>query len=158
DALPRGGSLEGLARILFLLGQGGGKIGKERIEQLARQGRALLEPYDLDPIALRDTVRLQDLLVFAHPEESLKTLPLLIPDEERQLVLDTVAQLIPELQDGTNPIVARWKELHRVLQRPLPEAPTASEAPTQLSLPAPQQSPSTPTAERTPQSPGKTRH
>lgn len=121
DALPRGGGLEGLARILFLLGQGGGKIGKERIEQLARQGRALIEPYDIDPLALRDAVRLQGLLVFAHPEESLKTLPLLIPVEHRQPILDAVVQLVPELKIADNPAAERWQDVHRVLERPLPD-------------------------------------
>ncbi|WP_313303673.1 DUF3141 domain-containing protein [Stutzerimonas balearica] len=134
DALPQGGNLEGLARILFLLGQGGGKIAKERIEQLARQGRALIEPFDIDPLTLRETVQLQSLLVFAHPEESLKTLPLLIPAEHRQQVLDAVAHLVPELLTAEGTLGERWRELHRVLERPLPSfaiAPIAITAQTQ---------------------------
>jgi len=134
DALPQGGNLEGLARILFLLGQGGGKIAKERIEQLARQGRALIEPFDIDPLTLRETVQLQSLLVFAHPEESLKTLPLLIPAEHRQQVLDAVAHLVPELLTAEGTPGERWRELHRVLERPLPSfaiAPIAITAQTQ---------------------------
>ncbi|PTU79808.1 poly(3-hydroxyalkanoate) synthetase [Pseudomonas indoloxydans] len=142
DALPRGGSLEGLARILSLLGQGGGKIGKERIEQLARQGRALIEPHDIDPLALRDTVRLQGLLVFAHPEESLKTLPLLIPVEERQQVLDAVVQLVPELKSADNPAAELWRELHRVLEHPLSDfAPLTGARQTQEVIAAPQANP-----------------
>jgi hypothetical protein len=120
DALPRGGSLEGLARILFLLGHVSGKIGKERIEQLARQSRTLIEQFDIDPMTLRDTTHLQGLLVFAHPEESLKTLPLLIPVEERQQVLDAVAHLVPELLVAEGPVGELWRELHRVLECPLP--------------------------------------
>ncbi|MFN9583663.1 MAG: DUF3141 domain-containing protein, partial [Pseudomonadaceae bacterium] len=120
DALPHGGSLEGLARILCLLGHVGGKIGKERIEQLARQSRTLIEQFDIDPLTLRDTTQLQGLLVFAHPEESLKTLPLLIPAAERQRVLDAVVHLVPELLVAEGPVGELWRELHRVLERPQP--------------------------------------
>ncbi|CAD5108640.1 DUF3141 domain-containing protein [Zestomonas carbonaria] len=140
DALPRGGSLEGLARILFLLGHVGGKIGKERIEQLAQQSRMLIEQFDIDPLTLRDTTHLQGLLVFAHPEESLKTLPLLIPVEERQRVLDAVVHLVPELLVAEGPVGELWRELHRVLERPLPgfalAAPPAPEATAKPAAPA----------------------
>lgn len=142
DALPRGGSLEGLARILFLLGHVSGKIGKERIEQLARQSRTLIKQFDIDPLTLRETIHLQGLLVFAHPEESLKTLPLLIPIEERQRLLDAVVHLVPELLVAEGPIGELWRELHCVLECPLPgfalAAPTAPETTAKPAAPAKQ--------------------
>jgi hypothetical protein len=145
DALPNGGSLEGLARILFLLGHASGKIDKARIERLAHQARALIAQFDLDPLSLRDSVNLQGLLVFAHPEESLRTLPLLIPIEERQQVLDAVVHLVPDLLAGAGPVEDLWRELHRILELPLPDfalaqplAPDAEAAPaTEMEPPAP---------------------
>ncbi|MCW4646452.1 DUF3141 domain-containing protein [Pseudomonas aeruginosa] len=136
DALPRGGGLEGLVRILFLLGQVGGKIGKQRIEQLAHQGRALLAQFDIDPLSLRETIRLQGLLVFAHPDESLRTLRLLIPGEARQPVLDAVLHLLPELSNAEEPMVQVWRELHRVLERPLPEPPFLPQTPKAIAKPS----------------------
>ncbi len=120
EALPQGGKLEALVRILVLLGRTSDKIGKRRIEQLVQQGHALALKHDVDATFLRETLQLQSLLVFALPEESLSTLPLLIPEiEARQEVLGTVAQWIPELtlvaEGATSEL---WKELHRLLEVP----------------------------------------
>ncbi|WP_437880932.1 DUF3141 domain-containing protein [Pseudomonas sp. LRF_L74] len=136
DALPRGGRLEALARILFLLGSTSHGISKERIERLTQQGRQLVQQLALDPIALRDSVRLQGLLVFAHPAQSLSSLPLLLrTPSERQQVLDAVIQLVPELHTAEGAVGELWRELHRVLERPMPdfalppvESPTATDA------------------------------
>ncbi|TBV08190.1 DUF3141 domain-containing protein [Phytopseudomonas dryadis] len=121
DALPHGGQLEALARILFLLGSTSQSISKERIERLAQHGRQLVQQFALDPIALRDSVRLQGLLVFAHAAESLSSLPLLLRTaSERQQVLDAVIQLVPELHTAEGAVGDLWRELHRLLERPLP--------------------------------------
>ncbi|HBP5009046.1 TPA: DUF3141 domain-containing protein [Pseudomonas aeruginosa] len=133
DDLPHGGSLEGLTRILFLLGQRNTRISKERIEQLTHQGQALIERLDIPHQTLRDIFHLQGLLVFAHPKESLETLPLLIPAAERQRVLDATLRLVPELADSEGPAAALWRELHQVLECPQPSfalvAPQSADEP-----------------------------
>lgn len=121
DALPHGGRLEALVRILILLGRNSDKIGKQRVEQLVLQGHALVLHYTVDPVTLRETVRLQNLLVFAHPEESLHSLLLLLPESEaREQVLAAVAQLVPELLTAEGAIGELWRELHTLLESPLP--------------------------------------
>ncbi|MBP0644537.1 hypothetical protein J8J17_22345, partial [Mycobacterium tuberculosis] len=77
DSLLQGGEREALIRIFCLLARASVRFGKERIEELAQRARTLSQQLGIDPLAVRDSVRLQDLLVFAHPEESLSTLPLL---------------------------------------------------------------------------------
>lgn len=133
DALPHGGRLEALARMLFLLGQRSTTVSKEHIERLVQQGHALVDHFALDPAALRETVRVQSLLVFAHPDESLSSLPLLLPDASaRSQVLEAVLRLVPELKTAAGDIGELWRELHRLLERPQPEfaqpAPAAETA------------------------------
>tara|TARA_R110002051_G_scaffold2291_5_gene11992 strand:+ start:22854 stop:25418 length:2565 start_codon:yes stop_codon:yes gene_type:complete len=146
-ALPHGGKLEALARIMFLLGRISSKISKERIERLIQQSRSLLQQFSLDPTTLRDTIRLQGLLVFAHPEESLSSLPqLLTTADERQQVLDSALHLVPELQTSEGDLGTFWLELHQLLERPLPdfvltEAPVEASVKTQTQAVAPPHSP-----------------
>lgn len=121
DSLPHGGPLEALVRILFLLGRDSDKTGKESIEKLIQQVHLLVQDYSNEPTALREAIRLQNLLVFAHPQESLRTLPLLLPEaKERQQVLTAVGQLIPELLATTGAKGEFWRELHALLEVPLP--------------------------------------
>ncbi|MBB3104893.1 DUF3141 domain-containing protein [Azomonas macrocytogenes] len=121
EALPHGGRLEAVARILFLLERYSNKISKERIEYLIQQSRALVQQFAIDPLLLRDTIRLQSLLVFAHPEESLSTLPHLLPDtESRQRVLNRVVQLVPELRTAQGVVGEFWRDLHSLLDQPPP--------------------------------------
>jgi pimeloyl-ACP methyl ester carboxylesterase len=121
DSLPHGGPLEALVRILFLLGRDSDKAGKESIEKLIQQVHLLVQDYSNEPTALREAIRLQNLLVFAHPQESLRTLPLLLPEaKERQQVLTAVGQLIPELLATTGAKGELWRELHALLEAPLP--------------------------------------
>ncbi|EPM0509123.1 DUF3141 domain-containing protein [Pseudomonas putida] len=143
DELPHGSSLEGLIRILFLVGQSDPRVSKERIEQLVHQGRALIEALNVDPVRLHNSYNLQGLLTFAHPKESLETLPLLIPVPERQHVLDATLYLLPELTDGAGPAAAQWRELHRVLKCSEPQFKQVATQPssskdvaTQAALPA----------------------
>ncbi len=134
EALPHGGRLEALVRILLLLGRTSDKIGKRRIEQWVQQGHALALKHAVDTTFLRETLQTQSLLVFALPEESLRTLPLLIPEvEARQEVLATVAQWIPELLWPSESATAeRWRELHRLLEVPQQGAtPSPADALTQ---------------------------
>ena len=124
-------SLEALVRILFLIGRDSKKIDKRRVEQLIQQGPVPVEHY-IDPIVLRETIRLQNLLVFVHPEESLRSLPLLLPETEaRQQILAAVALLVPELLTTIGAEGKLWCELHSLLDIPLPGpslAPQPSEA------------------------------
>ncbi|WP_223459037.1 DUF3141 domain-containing protein [Pseudomonas sp. GL-RE-19] len=121
DALPHGGPLEALVRILFLLGRDSDKAGKESIEKLVQQVHLLVQDYSNEPTALREAIRLQNLLVFAHPQESLRSLPLLLPEaKERQQVLTAVGQLMPELLATVGAEGEFWCELHALLEVPLP--------------------------------------
>ena len=121
DALPHGGPLEALVRILFLLGRDSDKAGKESIEKLIQQVHLLVQDYSNEPTALREAIRLQNLLVFAHPQESLHSLPLLLPEaKERQQVLTAVGQLMPELLTTVGAEGEFWRELHALLEVPLP--------------------------------------
>jgi len=133
DALPLGGLMEALIRILFLLGRDSDESGKENVEKLILQLQVLLQDYSAKPFDLRETLRLQKLLVATLPQESLHSLPLMLVEvEERQQVLAAVANLVPELltSGANNP---RWCELHTLLDVPLPgfsltHSPGASDA------------------------------
>ncbi|MFS2197895.1 DUF3141 domain-containing protein [Pseudomonas sp. Pseusp3] len=121
DSLPHGGPLEALVRILFLLGRDNDKACKESIEKLIQQVHRLVQDYSDEPTALREAIRLQNLLVFAHPQESLRTLPLLLSEaKERQQVLTAVGQMMPELLATTGTKGEFWRELHALLEVPLP--------------------------------------
>ena len=112
--------MEALIRILFLLGRDGDEPGKQSVEKLILQLQVLLQDYSAEPLDLRETLRLQKLLVATHPQESLDSLPLMLGAvEERQQVLAAVANLLPELQTNgaDNPF---WCELHTLLDVPLP--------------------------------------
>ncbi|MCP2226766.1 hypothetical protein OKW12_002177 [Pseudomonas silensiensis] len=120
DALPLGGLMEALIRILFLLGRDSDEPGKQSVEKLILQLQVLLQDYSAEPMDLRETLRLQKLLVATHPQESLKSLPLMLAEvEERQQVLAAVANMLPELltSGADNPF---WCELHTLLDVPLP--------------------------------------
>jgi hypothetical protein len=120
DALPLGGLMEALIRILFLLGRDSDEPGKESVEKLILQLQVLLQDYSAEPLDLRETLRLQKLLVATHPQESLHSLPLMLAEvEERQQVLAAVANLLPELlTSGADNLF--WRELHTLLDVPLP--------------------------------------
>jgi hypothetical protein len=110
-----------LVRILFLLGRDSDKAGKESIEKLIQQVHLLVQDYSNEPTALREAIRLQNLLVFAHPQESLRSLPLLLPEAKvRQQVLSAVGQLMPELLATVGAEGEFWRELHALLEVPLP--------------------------------------
>ncbi|MBU0525019.1 MAG: DUF3141 domain-containing protein [Gammaproteobacteria bacterium] len=120
DALPLGGLMEAMIRILFLLGRDSDEPGKQSVEKLILQLQVLLQDYSAEPLDLRETLRLQKLLVATHPQESLQSLPLMLAEvEERQQVLAAVANMLPELltSGADNPF---WCELHTLLDVPLP--------------------------------------
>lgn len=121
DALPLGGLMEALIRILFLLGRGSNEPGKESVEKLIQQLQVLLQDHSAQPIDLRETLNLQKLLVATYPQESLKSLALMLTEvEERQQVLAAVANLLPELltrHGAENPL---WCELHALLDVSVP--------------------------------------
>ncbi|HBO2781260.1 DUF3141 domain-containing protein [Pseudomonas aeruginosa] len=121
DSLLQGGEQGAFVRILCLLAHASGRFGKERIEQLAQQARALAQQLGIDPTAIRESVRLQDLLVFALPEESLSSLPLLVPEaKQREAVLSAAIQLVPELLYADGAVGELWRRLHDLLEHHLP--------------------------------------
>ncbi|VVO36548.1 DUF3141 domain-containing protein [Pseudomonas fluorescens] len=132
-ALPEGGPLQALVRILFLLSRKSDQAGKESIEKLIQQVHVLVQDNSAEPAVLREAIRLQNLLVFTHPLESLRTLPLLLPDAEaRQQVLSAVGLLMPDLLT-TGAEGEIWRELHALLEVPLPglrlnQAPSEADA------------------------------
>ncbi|MDB5997646.1 MAG: poly(3-hydroxyalkanoate) synthetase [Pseudomonas sp.] len=121
DALPLGGLMEALIRILFLLSRDGDEAGRQSVEKRIRQLQALLADYSAEPQNLRETLQLQKLLVVTHPQGSLSSLPLLLADaEERQHVLTAVADLVPEWCSNDAAQHSLWCELHALLGVSLP--------------------------------------
>ena len=119
DALPVGGLMEALIRILFLLGRDSDEPGQQSVEKLIRKLQVPLQDKGAAPIDLRETLSLQKLLVATYPQESVQSLPLMLPEAvERQQVLAAVANLLPALLTGAEHPV--WRELHALLNVPLP--------------------------------------
>lgn len=120
-SLTQGGGVEALSRILLLLGHQSGKFSKDRVEQLAEKSRRLIKEFDMDLRNIRDIIDQQGLLVFALPEESLKTLPqLLVNDESRKTLLSTVMRLVPELLTAEGAVGELWRQLHQLFEQPVP--------------------------------------
>jgi len=115
EELPRGNCLKGILRILLLLGQKNGTMSKERIEQLARQSREVLEPFGIDPLNLHSMVHMQSLLVFAYPKESIETLPSLITDQQKEQVIKTIITIYPEVLDENSKVAELWQQIKDVL-------------------------------------------
>jgi len=115
EELPRGNCIKGIIRILLMLGQQSGVISKERIEQIAHKSREILEPFGFELLSLHDAVHLQSLLVFAYPEESIETLPLLIPEKQRFKVLEAVAHILPEVCNANHSAHKLWLQINKVL-------------------------------------------
>ncbi|VVN27229.1 DUF3141 domain-containing protein [Pseudomonas fluorescens] len=121
DALPLGGLMEALIRILFLLGRHSNEPGQQSVEKLIRQLQVPLPDHSAGPIDLRETLSLQKLLVATYPQESVQSLLLMLPEtEERQQVLAAVANLLPELLTASGAENPFWRELHTLLEVPLP--------------------------------------
>ncbi len=120
-SLTQGGGVEALSRILLLLGHQSGKFSKERVEQLAEKSRALMKEFDIEFSNIHEIIDHQGLLVFALPEESLATLPLLlVENDRRKVLLDTVMRLVPELLTAEGAVGELWRELHQLFEQPMP--------------------------------------
>lgn len=112
--------MEALIRILLLLGRDSDEPGKANVEKLLEQLQVLLQDHSAEPLDLRDTLKTQKMLVLTHPQASLHSLPLLLPEtEERQQVLAAAANLLPELLNETATGHGFWCELHTLLEVPL---------------------------------------
>ncbi len=121
DSLTQGGGLEALSRILLLLGHESGKYSKGRVHQLAEKSRSVMQEFDMDFSNIREIIDQQGLLVFALPAESLATLPqLLVDNEKRKVLLDTVIKLVPELLIAEGTIGELWRQLHQLFEQPIP--------------------------------------
>lgn len=119
--LTQGGGLEALSRILLLLGHESGKFSKDRVKQLAEKSRSLIKTSDIAFGNLREIIDQQGLLVFAFPTESLTTLPqLLVENEKRKVLLDTVIELVPELLTAEGTVGELWRQLHQLFEQPIP--------------------------------------
>lgn len=142
-ALPLGGLMEALIRILFLLERDNDVPGKANIEKLLEQFQVLLQDHSAEPLDLRETLQTQKMLVLTHPQEALHSLPLLLPEtEERQQVLAAVANLLPALLSDTATGYAYWCELHTLLEVPLPgfnltQPPGEADVPVEAAPPVP---------------------
>ncbi|MBK5549111.1 DUF3141 domain-containing protein [Pseudomonas sp. TH03] len=140
-ALPLGGLMEALIRILFLLERDNDVPGKANIEKLLEQFQVLLQDHSAEPLDLRETLQTQKMLVLTHPQEALHSLPLLLPEtEERQQVLAAVANLLPALLSDT--ATGYWCELHTLLEVPLPgfnltQPPGEADVPVEAAPPVP---------------------
>lgn len=123
EALPEGGHIEAMLRIFLLLGRAAGAHDKASVDRFAEHLRDLFgRSGSLEPLALREMARLQSLLVFAHPEASLRTLPLLLPDDaSRKQVLALALRSEPMLAHAEGRLGECWRELHAVLGQPLAE-------------------------------------
>ncbi|AJE23178.1 DUF3141 domain-containing protein [Azotobacter chroococcum] len=139
EALPLGGAREAAIRILLLLARASGRLDKVMLESIVKdyRRRASADPHIPDVASLREITRQQNLLVFAYPEESLQTLPELLPEAaERRRILAEVMDIEPVWQRSDGPLSTLWRRLFEVLELPpadfarLPlEEPEASAAP-----------------------------
>ena len=121
SSLTQGGGVEALSRILLLLGHQSGKFSKDRVEQLAEKSRTLIKEFDIDLETIRAIIDQQGLLVFALPAESLETLPqLLVDNESRKTLLDSVVRLVPELLTAEGAVGELWRQLHQLFDQPMP--------------------------------------
>ncbi|WP_205342392.1 DUF3141 domain-containing protein [Denitrificimonas caeni] len=121
QSLTEGGGLQALSRILLLLGYESGKFSKDRVQQLAEKSRSLMQEFDMDFSNIREIIDQQGLLVFALPTESLATLPqLLVDNEKRKVLLDTVIELVPELLTAEGTVGELWRQLHQLFDQPIP--------------------------------------
>ncbi|HKM38543.1 MAG TPA: DUF3141 domain-containing protein [Thiopseudomonas sp.] len=121
DSLTQGGGLEALSRILLLLGHESGKFSKARVQQMAEKSRSLMKEFDMDFGNIRQIIDQQGLLVFALPAESLATLPqLLVDNEQRKVLLETVMALVPELLIAEGAVGELWRQLHQLFEQPIP--------------------------------------
>ena len=121
DSLAQGSGVEALSRILLLLGHQSGKFSKDRVEQLAEKSRTLIKEFDVDLGNIREIIDQQGLLVFALPAESLDTLPqLLVDNDKRKVLLDTVMRLVPELLTAEGAVGELWRKLHQLFEQPMP--------------------------------------
>lgn len=121
QTLTQGSGLEALSRILLLLGHESGKFSKDRVQQLAEKSRSLIKASGMAFGNIREIIDQQGLLVFALPAESLATLPqLLVENEKRKVLLDTVIELVPELLTAEGGVGELWRQLHKLLEQPIP--------------------------------------
>ena len=91
------------------------------MEQLAEKSRALMKEFDIEFSNIHEIIDHQGLLVFALPEESLATLPLLlVENDRRKVLLDTVMRLVPELLTAEGAVGELWRELHQLFEQPMP--------------------------------------
>lgn len=142
-SLTQGGALEALSRILLLLGHQSGKFSKDRVEQLAEKSHTLMKEFDRDFGNIRQIIDQQGLLVFALPAESLDTLPqLLIDNDRRKVLLDTVIRLVPELLTAEGAVGELWRQLHQLFEQPMPafvqpKSPVTSDTADNTTVPQP---------------------
>jgi len=140
ETLPHGGSREAAIRTLLLLARANGKLGKEVLENIVKdyRRRANEDPQIPDITIMREITRLQNLLVFAYPEESLLSLPELLPDpSERRRILAEVMHIEPDWQRSDGPVGETWRQLFEVLELPVADFARLPEMPGEALLEAP---------------------
>ena len=123
--LSKGGMLEASVRILLLLAHTASRLDKDLLQHVLANFREEIQNNAsvLSAPLLKEIARIQGLLVFAYPQESLKTLPMLLPTvEARQQTMEkTLARIQVNWKTSAEPFGSLWRELYQELGLPLPE-------------------------------------
>lgn len=141
EALPNGGRMDATLRVLLLLASASGRLNKDTLKGLLADCReaAMLDEQDLATTTLREVAYLQNMLVFAYPQESLDTLPMLLPTlSDRQAVLEAVKRMEPQWLQGDGAVGELWRAIFERLELPAEPFAQPSEADPQQPAPQPQ--------------------
>lgn len=120
--LTQGGTREAVIRIILLLTQSKDKLDQRVLDaavNFCRQQGESVSPQEWD--MLRETIKVQNLLVFTYPKDSLKTLPALLRTKaDRQDVIAFIkasAQFPPA--DSVDKMRPMWQKILEVLELPV---------------------------------------
>lgn len=122
EALPNGGRMDATLRILLLLANASGRLNKATLKGLLADCReaSLVKEEGVAAAALREVAYLQNMLVFAYPQESLDTLPMLLPTRaDREAVLEAVKRMEPQWLQGEGAVGELWRAIFERLELPL---------------------------------------
>jgi pimeloyl-ACP methyl ester carboxylesterase len=122
EALPNGGRMDATLRILLLLANASGRLNKDTLTGLLADCReaSVVDEEDFAIATLREIAYLQNMLVFAYPQESLDTLPMLLPTlADRQAVLEAVRRMEPQWLLGDGPVGELWRGIFERLELPV---------------------------------------
>lgn len=122
EALPNGGRMDATLRILLLLANASGRLNKATLKGLLADCReaSLVKEEGVAAAALREVAYLQNMLVFAYPQEALDTLPMLLPTRaDRESVLEAVKRMEPQWLLDEGPVGELWRAIFERLELPV---------------------------------------